>query len=120
MYKKSNVCVLNAYIFGYLIYGLGSYFNREKVFNETTLEVLGDTDNDSNGVINAADCAAGLPVACKVRNQFDQIKKSYALYTDLKYKVTDALTLRGGLRLGLRHEAAGLVGGAPRPPAEGL
>ena len=77
---------------------LGAYFNREKVFNETTLEVVGDSDNDGNGVINAADCAAGLPVACKVRNQFDQIKKSYALYTDLKYKISDAVTLRGGLR----------------------
>ena len=77
---------------------LGAYFNREKVFNETTLEVLGDSDNDANGVIDAADCAAGLPVACKIRNQFDQIKKSVALYTDLKYKVSDALTLRGGLR----------------------
>jgi outer membrane receptor protein involved in Fe transport len=27
-----------------------------------------------------------------------QVKKSIALYSDLKYKLTDALTLRGGLR----------------------
>ena len=77
---------------------LGAYFNREKVYNQTTLEVFNDTDVNEDGVINAADCAAGLPVACKVRNQFDQVKKSFALYTDLKYKLTDALTLRGGLR----------------------
>nr|WP_298170665.1 TonB-dependent receptor [Novosphingobium sp.] len=77
---------------------LGAYFNREKVYNQTTLEVFNDTDVNEDGVINAADCAAGLPVACKVRNQFDQVKKSFALYTDLKYKLTDALTVRGGLR----------------------
>ena len=77
---------------------LGAYFNREKVYNQTTLEVFNDTDVNGDGVINAADCAAGLPVACKVRNQFDQVKKSFALYTDLKYKLTDALTVRGGLR----------------------
>jgi iron complex outermembrane receptor protein len=77
---------------------LGAYFNREKVFNETTLEVFNGLDVNEDGVINAADCAAGLPAACKVRNRFDQVKKSFALYTDLKYKLTDALTLRGGLR----------------------
>ena len=77
---------------------IGAYFNREKVYNQSTLEVLLDTDVDGNGQVTAADCAAGLPVACQVRNQFDQIKKSYALYSDLKYKLTDALTLRGGLR----------------------
>lgn len=77
---------------------VGAYYNREKVFNETTLEVVNDADNNGDGVVTAADCAAGLPVACKVRNSFDQLKKSFALYTDLKYKLTDAVTLRGGLR----------------------
>ncbi|WP_421846607.1 TonB-dependent receptor [Novosphingobium sp.] len=77
---------------------LGAYYNREKVYNQTTLEVLNGTDVNGDGKIDAADCAAGLPVACKVRNQFDQLKKSFALYTDLKYKLSDALTLRGGLR----------------------
>ena len=95
---------------------IGAYFNREKVYNQSTLEVLLDTDVDGNGQVTAADCAAGLPVACRVRNQFDQIKKSYALYSDLKYKLTDALTLRGGLRYthddgeqtGFRSDALGI------------
>ena len=77
---------------------VGAYFNREKVYNQTTLEVFNDTDVNGDGVVNAQDCADGLPVACKVRNEFDQVKKSFALYTDLKYKLTDALTVRGGLR----------------------
>ena len=54
--------------------------------------------------------------ANKVRNSFDQVKKSYAVYTDLKYKVTDAITLRGGLRFthdsgeqtGFRSDALGV------------
>lgn len=85
---------------------LGAYFNREKVFNETALEVLKDVDLDGSGSVDSDDCLLGLTnvdptddgVACKFRNNFDQLKKSYALYTDLKYELSDTLTLRGGLR----------------------
>ncbi|MEO0031677.1 MAG: hypothetical protein RIS94_1435, partial [Pseudomonadota bacterium] len=77
---------------------LGAYFNREKVFNSTSFDIATDYDVNGDGVINAADCATGFPLACKVSNKFDQVKKSFALYTDLKYKVGEALTLRGGLR----------------------
>ena len=77
---------------------LGAYFNRENVFNQTTFEITKDYDVNEDGVINAQDCADGLPLACKVRNHFNQSKKSYAVYTDVKYRLGDALTLRGGLR----------------------
>ncbi|WP_176598577.1 MULTISPECIES: TonB-dependent receptor [Sphingobium] len=77
---------------------LGAYFNREKVFNRTAFEIATDVDVNEDGVIDAQDCADGLPVACKVQNQFDQVKKSYAIYSDLKYKIGEAVTLRGGLR----------------------
>lgn len=77
---------------------LGVYFNREKVFNRTAFEIATDVDVNEDGVINAQDCADGLPLACKVQNQFDQVKKSYAVYSDLRYKLSDAVTLRGGLR----------------------
>ncbi|WP_298198358.1 TonB-dependent receptor [Novosphingobium sp.] len=77
---------------------LGAYYHREKVFNQTAFEIATDVDVDGNGRINAADCAAGLPLACKVRNQFDQLKYSVALYSDVKYAVGEAVTLRGGLR----------------------
>jgi iron complex outermembrane receptor protein len=77
---------------------LGAYFNREKVFNSTSFEIATDDDVNGDGSITAADCAEGFPLACKVSNRFDQVKKSIALYSDLKYKLTDALTLRGGLR----------------------
>uniref|UniRef100_UPI003529F42A TonB-dependent receptor n=1 Tax=Novosphingobium sp. TaxID=1874826 RepID=UPI003529F42A len=95
---------------------LGAYFNREKVYNETTFEIATDVDVNGDGFINAQDCADGLPLACKVKNQFTQIKKSFALYSDLKYKLTDALTVRGGLRYthdtgvqsGFRSDALGV------------
>ncbi|MFY9349228.1 MAG: TonB-dependent receptor [Sphingobium sp.] len=77
---------------------LGAYFNREKVFNRTAFEIATDVDVNEDGTIDAQDCADGLPLACKVQNQFTQIKKSIAIYSDVKYKLGEAVTLRGGLR----------------------
>jgi iron complex outermembrane receptor protein len=77
---------------------LGAYFNREKVYNETTLGIATDVELDGNPGITDGDCAIGLPVACLTSNSFDQIKKSFALYSDLSFDLTDQLTLRGGLR----------------------
>ena len=77
---------------------LGAYYNREKVFNTTDFGIFKDADIDGNGTVDAADCAAGLPAACSVVNRFDQLKHSYALYTDMHYDVGAGFTLRGGLR----------------------
>jgi len=77
---------------------VGAYFNREKVFNRTAFEIATDVDVNEGGTIDAQDCADGLPLACKVQNQFSQVKKSVAIYSDLKYKIGEAVTLRGGLR----------------------
>ena len=77
---------------------LGAYFNREKVYNETTFEIAKDVDSDGQPGVTDADCAIGFPLGCLFRNSFDQVKKSYAVYTDMSFELTDALTLRGGLR----------------------
>ncbi|WP_167836657.1 TonB-dependent receptor [Sphingopyxis witflariensis] len=77
---------------------LGAYFNREKVYNETTFEIAKDVDSDGLPGVTDADCAIGFPLGCLFRNSFDQVKKSYAVYTDMSFELTDALTLRGGLR----------------------
>nr|WP_053000272.1 TonB-dependent receptor [Sphingomonas sp. Y57] len=77
---------------------LGAYYNREKVFNTTDFGIFKDADIDGNGTVDAADCAAGLPAACSVVNRFDQLKHSYALYTDMHYDFGAGFTLRGGLR----------------------
>ena len=77
---------------------LGAYFNREKVYNQTTFEIAKDVDSDGLPGVTDADCAIGFPLGCLFRNSFDQVKKSYAVYTDMSFELTDALTLRGGLR----------------------
>ncbi len=77
---------------------LGAYYNREKVFNQTTLEIAKDVDSDGLPGVTDADCAIGLPLGCLFDNSFDQLKKSFAVYSDVKFDVADAITLRGGLR----------------------
>lgn len=77
---------------------LGAYFNREKVYNQTTFEIAKDVDSDGLPGVTDADCAIGFPLGCLFRNSFDQVKKSYALYSDMSFEVTDQFTLRGGLR----------------------
>lgn len=77
---------------------LGAYYNREKVFNETTFEIGKDIDSDGLPGVTDADCAIGLPLGCLFNNSFDQLKKSFAVYSDVKFSLSDAVTLRGGLR----------------------
>lgn len=97
---------------------VGAYYNREKVFNSSNLGIYRDLDVDGDGLINAADCAAALPLACNVTNRFGQLKHSYAGYTDMRYNLGEALTLRGGLRYtrddgrqsGFRSDASGVDG----------
>ncbi len=77
---------------------LGVYYNREKVFNATTFEIAKDVDSDGLPGVTDADCAVGLPLGCLFANQFDQVKKSVAIYSDFNFAVSDALKIRGGLR----------------------
>lgn len=82
---------------------LGAYYNREKVFNASTFKIAQDVasggDVDGNGVVTDADCAATTAgEACQFGNSFDQIKKSFAIYTDMSFELSDLVTLKGGLR----------------------
>jgi len=94
---------------------LGGYFNRESVFNRSALQIGTDIDSDGLPGVTDADCAIGLPLGCILQNEFSQKKKSFAVYSDASYKLTDALTLRGGLRFtddkgeqtGFRSDALG-------------
>jgi iron complex outermembrane recepter protein len=76
---------------------LGAYY-AEKVFNSSNLRIGQDIDVNGDGVVTAQDCIDGFPLACQIKNQFNQTKDSYALYSDLKYEISDRLTARGGLR----------------------
>jgi len=89
---------LTSFLDGPFNFVLGAYFNREKVFNRTTLEIGKDIDFDGVPGVTVNDCAIGLPLACLFRNSFTQIKKSSALYADMNFDLSESLTLRGGLR----------------------
>ena len=94
---------------------LGAYFNRESVFNRSAFEIGKDIDSDGLPGVTDADCAIGLPLGCIFQNQFNQKKKSFAVYSDASYKLSDSITLRGGLRFtddkgeqtGFRSDALG-------------
>ncbi|HEX7852471.1 MAG TPA: TonB-dependent receptor [Sphingobium sp.] len=102
---------------------LGFYFNREKVFNTSTQGLFRDLDYNGDGAVNDQDCRDSAPagdfLACSITNSFDQLKKSYAVYSDMSYKITDMITLRGGLRYShdkgdqtdVRSDAFGVDGG---------
>ncbi|WP_332769190.1 TonB-dependent receptor [Phenylobacterium sp.] len=77
---------------------VGAYYNREKVFNQTTFEIAKDVDSDGLPGVTDADCAIGLPLGCLFENSFDQLKESVALYSDASFDLTETLKLRGGLR----------------------
>lgn len=77
---------------------LGIYADQEKVYNSTTLQMYADTDFDGIPGIDSGDCAAGFPLGCYVTNQFDQLRKSFAIYTDATYALTDSWALVAGLR----------------------
>lgn len=83
---------------GPLNFILGAYYNREEVFNQATLEIGKDIDSDGAPGVTDADCAIGFPVGCLLDNSFDQVKESFAAYSDVSFELTEALTLRGGLR----------------------
>lgn len=77
---------------------LGGYFNREKVFNSSAYEIGTDVNSDGLPGVTYLDCQLTGFNGCIYRNSFDQIKKSYAIYTDASYEITHAVRLRGGIR----------------------
>lgn len=80
---------------------VGGYYNREKVYNSTTLRLFTDIDVNGDGVFDNVDCQVGIDLGllgCQVRNAFDQTKESIAAYTDMSYAVSPKVTLRGGIR----------------------
>jgi iron complex outermembrane recepter protein len=92
-----------------LRYILGAYYQHEIIFNSTENQIF--TDPAFNTFHDYRDCAASsfgpgsgynigsnINLGCDYYNSFDQIRNSWAAYTDDSYKVADWITLRGGLR----------------------
>ncbi|HUI58712.1 MAG TPA: TonB-dependent receptor [Steroidobacteraceae bacterium] len=93
-------------------YIVGAYYQHEVIFNSTENQFYNFLDYNGDGVINYLDCvdssfntpgggyAAGFFVnaSCRYYNQFDQIKNSWALYTDASYKLSELFKLHAGVR----------------------
>ena len=92
-----------------LRYILGAYYQHEIIYNSTENQIF--TDPAFNTYNDYRDCAASsfgpgagynigsnINLGCDYYNSFDQIRNSWAAYTDDSYKLADWITLRGGLR----------------------
>jgi iron complex outermembrane recepter protein len=96
---------------------VGAYYQHEVIFNSTenqlfnTYNVLGLPNNTYDNCA-AASVGAGsgyqigslLNADCDYYNQFDQIRNSWAVYTDDSYALSSLVKLRAGLRY--THENA--------------
>jgi iron complex outermembrane recepter protein len=92
-----------------LRYIVGAYYQHEIIFNSTENQIF--TDPSFNAYGDYRDCVASsfgpavgynagsnINPGCIYFNSFDQIRNSWATYTDDSYKPADWITLRGGLR----------------------
>ena len=92
-----------------LQYILGAYYQHEIIFNSTENHIFTDPAFNTNN--DYRDCVASsfgpgagynigsyINLGCNYFNSFDQIRNSWAVYTDDSYALTDRLKLRAGLR----------------------
>ena len=91
---------------------VGSYYQHEIIFNSTENQIFNFLDYNGDGAINYQDCvdssyntpgggyAAGvfINLSCRYYNSFDQIRNSWAVYSDGSYKLSDLFKLRAGVR----------------------
>ncbi len=95
----------------------GAYYQHEIIFNSTENQLFNAVDVNGDGQSNYTDCAdssfsagsgyyAGslLNAACRYYNSFDQIRNSWAAYSDGSYALSSLFKLRAGLRY--THENA--------------
>lgn len=85
---------------------LGGYYFDEDVFNISTIPLFMDIDANLDGVLGNNDCQDAFPIGCDIRNRLNQKKKSYAVYSDASFAISDRVKLRGGLRF--THDRARL------------
>lgn len=95
-----------------LNYIVGAYYQHEAIFNSTENRFYNFLDYNGDGTINYQDCVdssfntpgGGYPAgvfvnaSCRYYNSFDQIKNSWAVYSDGSYKLSDVFKLRAGVR----------------------
>ncbi len=116
-------------------YIVGAYYQHEIIFNSTENQIF--TDPAFNTFNDYRDCAASsfapgagynagvnINLGCDYYNSFDQIRNSWAAYTDDSYKIADWITLRGGLRYnhdnGAQKNALNQLRGSDQVPIANL
>lgn len=78
---------------------LGGFYSHERASNGLSFGLFQDVDVNGDGVVDSNDCIeSSFQLTCTTASFFRQKKTSAAVYTDGSYKLTDALTLRGGVR----------------------
>ena len=95
----------------------GTYYQHEIIFNSTENQLFNALDVNGDGQFNYQDCvdssfSAGagyyagslLNAGCRYYNSFDQIRNSWAVYSDGSYALSQLFKLRAGLRY--THENA--------------
>ena len=76
---------------------LGAYYYRDSVQADVNLRFFYGFAGDNNGN-GQLDCFDDGFTGCSYRNELRQIRKSYALYTQQSYAITDRVAVVAGLR----------------------
>jgi iron complex outermembrane receptor protein len=77
----------------------GIYLSRDRLRSQFEYSYATDIDFNGDGQLNYKDCLPNLyPYGCRQENQFRQERKSIAAYGDGTTRLTDALSLRYGVR----------------------
>ena len=115
---------------GALNYIVGAYYQHEIIYNATENQIFNFLDYNGDGALNYQDCvnssndgyAAGffINLSCRYSNSFDQIRNSWAVYSDGSYQLSDRFKLRAGLRYnhdnGVQKNALSQLRGADGVP----
>jgi iron complex outermembrane recepter protein len=95
----------------------GMYFNRETTQGQSILTYFSDLFGDATGQAAVTNCEQTFFYACDYENSWNQTRMTAAAYADTTYKVSDLITLRGGLRY--THDWGGIDYGAQVWAADG-
>ena len=92
----------------------GAYYQHEAMPDSTENRIFNFLDFDGDGLVNFQDCAAssffagafgfGYPAgvainpSCRYYNSFDQIRNSWAIYSDGSFQASQTIKLRAGVR----------------------
>ena len=123
-----------------LSYIVGAYYQHEVIYNATENQIF--TDPAFNTYHNYLDCSGnsfapasptggpgynnGVVIngGCDYYNSFDQIRNTWAVYTDDSYKLSDLVKLRAGLRYnhdnGAQKNALNQLRGSDQVPIANL